>query len=55
LLEHGMLDLVVDRRELKATIARALRFLGCTAAVQPQPPAEVTAESDATLLSSEGV
>ncbi len=27
LLEHGMLDLVVDRRELKATLARALRFM----------------------------
>ena len=27
LLEHGMLDLVVDRRDLKATIARALRFM----------------------------
>jgi acetyl-CoA carboxylase carboxyl transferase subunit beta len=26
LLERGMLDLVVDRRALKATIARALRF-----------------------------
>ena len=26
LLEHGMLDLVVDRRELKASIARVLRF-----------------------------
>ena len=26
LLDHGMLDLVVDRRELKAAIARALRF-----------------------------
>jgi acetyl-CoA carboxylase carboxyl transferase subunit beta len=26
LLEHGMLDLVVDRRELKAAIARVLRF-----------------------------
>jgi acetyl-CoA carboxylase carboxyl transferase subunit beta len=32
LLEHGMLDLVVDRRELKATIARALRFMGAEAA-----------------------
>ena len=30
LLEHGMLDLVVDRREMKATIARALRFMGAT-------------------------
>ena len=28
LLEHGMLDLVVDRREMKAAIARALRFMG---------------------------
>jgi acetyl-CoA carboxylase carboxyl transferase subunit beta len=29
LLEHGMLDLIVDRRELKATLVRALRFMGC--------------------------
>jgi len=28
LVEHGMLDLVIDRRALKATIARALRFMG---------------------------
>ncbi|MGE3274666.1 MAG: acetyl-CoA carboxylase, carboxyltransferase subunit beta [Vicinamibacterales bacterium] len=28
LLEHGMLDLVVDRREMKPTLARALRFMG---------------------------
>src|ERR1700688_2219686 len=28
LLEHGMLDLIIDRRELKGTIARALRFMG---------------------------
>ena len=27
LLEHGMLDLVVDRRDMKATLARALRFM----------------------------
>jgi acetyl-CoA carboxylase carboxyl transferase subunit beta len=31
LLDHGMLDMVVDRRELKATIARALRFMGASA------------------------
>ena len=31
LIEHGMLDLVVDRRELKATIARALAFMGAQA------------------------
>jgi acetyl-CoA carboxylase carboxyl transferase subunit beta len=28
LIEKGMLDLVVDRREMKAVIARALRFMG---------------------------
>ena len=27
LLEHGMLDMIVDRRELKATIAHTLRFM----------------------------
>jgi acetyl-CoA carboxylase carboxyl transferase subunit beta len=27
LLAHGMIDIVVDRRELKPTIARALRFM----------------------------
>ena len=27
LVEHGMLDMVVDRRELKTTVARCLRFL----------------------------
>jgi acetyl-CoA carboxylase carboxyl transferase subunit beta len=28
LLEKGMIDLIVDRRELKAAIANALRFMG---------------------------
>jgi acetyl-CoA carboxylase carboxyl transferase subunit beta len=28
LLEHGMLDLIVDRREMKGTVAKALRFMG---------------------------
>jgi acetyl-CoA carboxylase carboxyl transferase subunit beta len=52
LLEHGMLDLVVDRRELKSTLARALRFLGCTPVVQLQPPDELTPESDESQVSS---
>jgi acetyl-CoA carboxylase carboxyl transferase subunit beta len=30
LLEKGMIDLVVDRREMKATIARSLKFMGAT-------------------------
>jgi acetyl-CoA carboxylase carboxyl transferase subunit beta len=31
LLDKGMLDLVIDRREMKAVIANALRFMGATA------------------------
>ena len=33
LLEHGMLDLVVDRRELKPVLTRLLRFMGCSAEI----------------------
>ena len=40
LVEHGMIDLVVDRRDLKATVARALRFMGAQPApAEPPPPA----------------
>jgi acetyl-CoA carboxylase carboxyl transferase subunit beta len=40
LLERGMLDLVVDRREMKATLARLLRFMGAApAALAPAAPA----------------
>jgi acetyl-CoA carboxylase carboxyl transferase subunit beta len=49
LLEKGMLDLVIDRREMKAVIARSLRFMGAVAAVPAAaaaPPAlEVPAPS----------
>jgi len=38
LLAHGMIDCIVDRRELKRTIARALRFL-TGAARSPEPAA----------------
>jgi acetyl-CoA carboxylase carboxyl transferase beta subunit len=31
LLDKGMVDLVIDRRELKAAIAKALRFMGAVA------------------------
>ena len=39
LVDHGMIDLVVDRRDLKATIARTLRFMraGSTAASGTKP------------------
>jgi len=36
LLEHGMLDLVVDRRDMKAVLSRALRFMRAEPG-QPQP------------------
>ena len=40
LLERGMLDAIVDRREMKDTIARFLRFAGAGAErVQPSAPA----------------
>jgi len=49
LIEKGMLDMVVDRREMKATIANALRFMQSPAASRPTavealaPVAETTA------------
>ena len=45
LVEHGMLDLVVDRRDMKATIARALRFMRAEAAAATQVPVAVGALS----------
>jgi acetyl-CoA carboxylase carboxyl transferase subunit beta len=39
LMEKGMIDLVVDRREMKTTIARALRFMGAVQAPVVRPPA----------------
>jgi acetyl-CoA carboxylase carboxyl transferase subunit beta len=46
LLEHGMLDLIVDRREMKATLARMLRLMGVEPAPAP-PPLAVAAAVDA--------
>ena len=37
LVEHGMLDLVVDRRDMKAVVARALRFMGAELAPTTVP------------------
>jgi acetyl-CoA carboxylase carboxyl transferase subunit beta len=39
LLEKGMIDLVVDRRELKQVIANALRFMGAAQVPEPLQPA----------------
>ena len=38
LMEHGMLDMVVDRREMKDVITRFLRFGGARAAPPPVQP-----------------
>jgi acetyl-CoA carboxylase carboxyl transferase subunit beta len=46
LLEKGMIDLVIDRREMKAVVANALRFMGARqadAAPLPAVPELVTA------------
>ena len=45
LLEKGMLDLVVDRREMKATIANALRFMGARQRVGPVAQSAAAADS----------
>ncbi len=48
LLDKGMIDLIVDRREMKAAIANALRFMGAVAApvAAPEPaPAAVLGET----------
>ena len=43
LLEHGMLDAVVDRRELKGVIAKFLRFSGARPAVPAPAPSAAPA------------
>ncbi len=44
LLEKGMVDLVVDRRDLKSTIAGALRFMLPTPPVATIPLPQAAAE-----------
>ena len=44
LLDKGMLDLVLDRREMKAAIVNALRFMGA-ARPQPAPAADLEVEA----------
>ncbi len=46
LLAHGMLDLVVDRREMKATIVRLLRFM---LDVEPAPASHATAATTSEI------
>jgi acetyl-CoA carboxylase carboxyl transferase subunit beta len=46
LLEKGMLDVVVDRREMKALISAALRFMGAKAIPKAAPPPPVTVAAE---------
>ena len=52
LLEKGMLDLIVDRREMKAVIASALRFMGASRAVAPADGAAPAAAAVAAETAS---
>jgi len=57
LIEKGMLDLVVDRREMKAVIANALRFMGASAppmAIAAVEPAAEAFEPVAQTLGTAG-
>ena len=44
LLEKGMVDFIVDRREMKGLIVRALRFMGARPAA-PKPAVAIPASS----------
>src|SRR5262245_6150595 len=47
LLEKGMIDLIIDRREMKAAIANALRFMGAKPVAPLEPaPAPVVAGAE---------
>jgi acetyl-CoA carboxylase carboxyl transferase subunit beta len=50
LREHGMVDLIVDRREMKAVLGRALRFMGVHT-----PAADVPAPELADIGASDAV
>jgi acetyl-CoA carboxylase carboxyl transferase subunit beta len=53
LVDHGMLDMVLDRRELKGVLGHVLRFGGAGAVTRPTAqPQPVTAEADTTDTSS---
>ena len=47
LIEHGMLDLIVDRREMKIVLGRALRFMGAQPAPDVSPSVVVAGAVDA--------
>src|SRR5688572_19401759 len=46
LVEHGMVDLIVDRREMKTLLARVLQFMGAQPAPVLPPPMAVAGAVD---------
>ena len=46
LVEHGMVDLIVDRREMKTVLARVLQFMGAQPAPVTPPPMAVAGAID---------
>jgi acetyl-CoA carboxylase carboxyl transferase subunit beta len=56
LLDRGMIDVIVDRRELKPLLGRALRFMGATAeAAAGQATTTMTTPTTAAPGSGEGL
>ncbi|MBI4484982.1 MAG: acetyl-CoA carboxylase carboxyl transferase subunit beta, partial [Acidobacteria bacterium] len=53
LLDKGMIDLVVDRRELKATIAQALQFMGAVPIAIPEPATATIPPAEADPVRNE--
>ena len=53
LLEKGMIDFIIDRREMKAAIARALRFMGARATLPAPAPASPAVEPELSHLAIE--
>jgi len=43
LVDHGMVDLIVDRREMKTVLSRVLQFMGAQPAAVVEPPMAVAA------------
>jgi acetyl-CoA carboxylase carboxyl transferase subunit beta len=54
LIEHGMLDLIVDRREMKAALANALRFMRVEPVVEPEVEAEAGVPEPAVSSAHQG-
>jgi acetyl-CoA carboxylase carboxyl transferase subunit beta len=53
LLEHGMIDLIVDRRDMRATISKVLRFMGAELATETSGATQVAAPLATSLSTAE--